>query len=125
MQGVQSASNLNSNIDSMCGKKKSAKKKSQGTHLVQHQHQARILQQLIRTDRREQLQRIVDPVRPRVFFQVLRSRSKRSPNHRIASANRAYEKKQREQERGILRSRARRKDRSETDEYGWKSNKAG
>ena len=41
----------------------------------------RLLQQLIRTYRRKQLQRIINPVRTRVFFQVMKSTEEEKKHH--------------------------------------------
>lgn len=39
--------------------------------LTQEQHQMCILQELVRADGREQLERIVYSIRPGIFFQIL------------------------------------------------------
>ena len=48
------------------------------TDLVEHQHERGIGQKLVGADGGEELERVVDPVRPRVFFQVLLPRT---PSH--------------------------------------------
>ena len=40
--------------------------------LTEEENEMHVLEQLIRTDRGEQLERIIDAVRPRIFFQVLK-----------------------------------------------------